>query len=68
MDKNIENRIKKVLPLLNEKQKRIYLSIEAEAIGYEGYLVVFDFYQSTEKDQRPEYVDIDGKKIFEVAV
>ena len=36
MDKNIENRIKKVLPLLNEKQKRIYLAIEAEAIGYGG--------------------------------
>ena len=31
---NLENKIKKILPLLNEKQKRIYLAIEAEAIGY----------------------------------
>ena len=36
MDKNIENRIKTMLPLLNEKQKRIYLATEAESIGYGG--------------------------------
>jgi len=36
MDKNIKNRIKTMLPLLNEKQKRIYLATEAESIGYGG--------------------------------
>ena len=36
MDKITENKIKKILPLLNEKQKRIYLASEAEAIGYGG--------------------------------
>lgn len=36
MDKNIEKKIKKIMPLLNEKQKRIYLASEAEAIGYGG--------------------------------
>jgi len=36
MDKNKENRIKTMLPLLNEKQKRIYLATEAESIGYGG--------------------------------
>ena len=36
MDKKTENKIKKILPLLNEKQKRIYLASEAEAIGYGG--------------------------------
>ena len=33
---NLENKIKKILPLLNEKQKRIYLASEAEALGYGG--------------------------------
>ena len=36
MDKSIENKIRKILPLLNEKQKRLYLASEAEAIGYGG--------------------------------
>jgi len=36
MDKNIENKIRKMLPLLNEKQKRLYLASEAEAMGYGG--------------------------------
>ena len=36
MDKITENKIKKMLPLLNEKQKRIYLATEAEAMGYGG--------------------------------
>ena len=36
MDKNIEKRIKKLMPLLNEKQRRIYLATEAESLGYGG--------------------------------
>ena len=36
MEKITENKIKKMLPLLNEKQKRIYLASEAEAMGYGG--------------------------------
>ena len=36
MDKKLETKLKKQLPLLNEKQKRQYLAIEAEAIGYGG--------------------------------
>jgi len=40
MDKNIENKIRKMLPLLNEKQKRLYLASEAEAMGYGGISAV----------------------------
>ena len=36
MNKNTENKIRKMMPLLNEKQKRLYLASEAEAIGYGG--------------------------------
>jgi len=40
MDENTENKIRKMLPLLNEKQKRLYLASEAEAIGYGGISAV----------------------------
>jgi hypothetical protein len=36
MDSIIENRIKTMLPLLDEKQKRIYLAAEADGLGYGG--------------------------------
>jgi transposase len=36
MDISAENRIKIMLPMLNEKQKRLYLATEAEALGYGG--------------------------------
>jgi len=36
MNKETENKIRKILPLLNEKQKRLYLASEAGAIGYGG--------------------------------
>jgi len=36
MDIQMENRIKTMLPLLNERQKRLFLATEAEAIGYGG--------------------------------
>ena len=36
MDIQTENRIKTMLPFLNEKQKRLYLATEAQAIGYGG--------------------------------
>jgi transposase len=32
----MEKRIKEMLPLLNEKQKRLFLAIEAKSIGYGG--------------------------------
>jgi hypothetical protein len=35
-DKVIQNRINNVLPLLNERQRRIYLGIEAQSIGWGG--------------------------------
>jgi len=40
MDKSTENKIRKMLPLLNEKQKRLYLASEAEAMGYGGISAV----------------------------
>jgi transposase len=36
MDIKTENRIKTMLPLLNERQRRLFLAVEAEAIGYGG--------------------------------
>jgi transposase len=36
MDIKTENRIKTMLPLLNERQRRLFLAAEAEAIGYGG--------------------------------
>jgi hypothetical protein len=36
----LENKIAKMLPYLNEKQKRIYLYTEAESIGYGGISAV----------------------------
>jgi len=36
MDKQTENRIKTMLPFLNEKQRRLYLATEAEAVGRGG--------------------------------
>jgi len=36
MDVQTENRIKTMLPLLNERQRRLFLATEAEAIGYGG--------------------------------
>jgi transposase len=35
-DKIIQERINRVLPLLNERQRRIYLGIEAKSIGWGG--------------------------------
>lgn len=39
-DTKIEERIKKVMPLLNERQKRQYLAIESQLLGHGGLLVV----------------------------
>ena len=39
-DTNLEERIKKVTPLLNEKQRRLYLAIESEVLGHGGLLEV----------------------------
>jgi len=36
MEKANEERIKIMLPLLNEKQKRLFLASEAKALGYGG--------------------------------
>jgi hypothetical protein len=36
MDVQTENRIKTMLPFLNERQRRLFLASEAEAIGYGG--------------------------------
>ncbi|MHB9292421.1 hypothetical protein Holit_01518 [Hollandina sp. SP2] len=42
MDSIVESRIKKMLPLLDEKQKRIYLATEAEGLGYGGLRAVHE--------------------------
>ena len=42
MDSIVENRIKTMLPLLDEKQKRIYLATEAEGLGYGGLKAVHE--------------------------
>jgi len=39
-DRKLEERIKKVVPLLNEKQRRQYLAIESEILGHGGLLEV----------------------------
>jgi DNA-binding MurR/RpiR family transcriptional regulator len=36
MNDKLEKKLKKTLPLLNENQKRKYLAIEAESLGYGG--------------------------------
>ena len=40
MKMTIEKKIKKMLPFLNEKQQRIYLATEAEAIGFGGVTAI----------------------------
>jgi transposase len=42
MNSIIENRIKTMLPLLNEKQKRIYLATEVEGLGHGGLKVIHE--------------------------
>jgi len=42
MDGTTENRIKTMLPLLNEKQRRIYLAAEAESMGTGGLKAVHE--------------------------
>src|ERR1035437_9768931 len=39
-DTKLDERIKKVTPLLNEKQRRLYLAIESELLGHGGLLEV----------------------------
>jgi len=36
----LEDKIEKVLPIIDEPQKRLYLVMEAEEIGYGGVLIV----------------------------
>jgi hypothetical protein len=38
----IEKRVTRMLPLLDEKQKRIFLALEAESIGYGGVKLIHD--------------------------
>jgi len=42
MDNIVGNRIKTMLPLLDEKQKRIYLATEAEGLGHGGLKAVHE--------------------------
>jgi DNA-binding MurR/RpiR family transcriptional regulator len=42
MDSIVENRIKAMLPVLDEKQKRIYLAAEAEGLGHGGVKAVHE--------------------------
>ena len=38
----IEKRVSTMLPLLDEKQKRIFLALEAENIGYGGVKLIHE--------------------------
>jgi len=42
MDSMTENRINTMLPLLDEKQRRIYLAAEVESIGFGGLKAVHE--------------------------
>jgi transposase len=42
MDGIASNRIKTMLPLLDEKQKRIYLAVEAKSLGYGGLKAIHE--------------------------
>ena len=42
VDKAATSRILKILPLLNEKQKRLYLAAEAESIGHGGVKAIHE--------------------------
>jgi transposase len=42
MDSIMKNRIKTMLPLLDEKQKRIYLAAEADSLGFGGLKAVHE--------------------------
>jgi transposase len=45
VDKAAASRILKMLPLLNEKQKRLYLAAEAESIGHGGVKAIHELTQ-----------------------
>jgi hypothetical protein len=47
IDGIVENRIKTLLPLLDEKQKRIYLATEAEGLGQGGLKAVHELTYET---------------------
>jgi transposase len=42
MDSIVKNRIETMLPLLDEKQKRIYLATEVESLGYGGLKAIHE--------------------------
>jgi transposase len=42
MDSIVAKRIKRLLPMLDEKQKRIYLATEAEGLGYGGLKAIHE--------------------------
>jgi hypothetical protein len=42
MDRSIEKRIQRMLPLLDEKQKRIYLAAEVEGLDWGGLTAVHE--------------------------
>jgi DNA-binding MurR/RpiR family transcriptional regulator len=39
----LRNKIQKILPILNEKQKRIFLASEAQSLGYGGISKISKF-------------------------
>ncbi|MDR2719254.1 MAG: hypothetical protein LBC03_00390 [Nitrososphaerota archaeon] len=42
MDSTTKTRIQKILPLLNEKQRRMYLASEVESIGHGGLRAIHE--------------------------
>ncbi len=45
--KGLVERIRTLLPLLNEKQKRLMLAVEAKALGHGGIKIVSEMLTST---------------------
>ena len=68
MDKITENRILKQMPLLNEKQRRLYLAIEAQSLGHGGITAVSKLTgvsrtTITTGIQEVEFSDLDSDRI-----
>jgi hypothetical protein len=54
LDKKTEKRITMMLRSLNEKQKRLYLAKEAEALGFGGVKAISEFTGMSQQQSSPE--------------
>jgi len=69
VDKTAAERIMKMLPILNEKQKRMYLAAEAESLGYGGVKAVHELTKVSQttiiqgKKELKNPTTVEGEKI-----